>query len=89
LTLVVYRELAVDVNIFGFPGKYDVRPVALKVVAPHLAHIALELRDFIEVLESDRRARRGALDDRNDPELCLLGNETRTWREQFILRRPA
>ena len=73
---VVYRELTVDVNILGFLGKYDVRPVALKVIAPHLAHLAGELRDFIVVMESDRRARRGALDDRNDPELCLLGNET-------------
>src|SRR5262245_51060273 len=86
---VVYRELAVDVNILGFLGKYDVRPVALKVVAPYLARIALELRDFIEVLESDRRASRVALDHRNDSELCLLGNETRTWPEQFILRLRA
>ena len=35
----VYPELEVDVNIFGFLGEYDIRPVALKLVAPLLAHI--------------------------------------------------
>ena len=52
LACVVGPKLAVNGSLFGALGKYDIRPVALKVVILRQEKVAAGLRAFIVMAES-------------------------------------